>query len=389
MFFSITKQIQPNFPYNHQTKNFVISLDEGWEKSKDLHGNDIWYKGYLDHGNLKDHVSIIAYEEYPTYSGNFCIIKIFDQGIAIRTDRLRSFPIYYSSLMGLSNLINLGETYWTDSVITINNDLSILHSKFDAVGQIDDSILDFESVVNQVDTILKKKTLDFVGYLNAPIRVFLSGGIDTSLLYSYIQKYANDNFELVPYEHRDFDYFYLKNHRTLSKMWAYTQIHHWKEPCVLSSGAPGDEFTLRSPTTANLMLLHYGTSIPELLEDKKFQDSLHSFYFNKESCHKIWQKQKDEYIQSTLHDIIKTCCEYNSNDWQHWHLGNTLTWTPLRDLSIFKLIARLPIDDLKNQIMNSAVQVELIKRNNPTILNYLSTKKNFGNSLENLTNLYT
>jgi hypothetical protein len=87
--------------------------------------------------------------------------------------------------------------------------------------------------------------------------------------------------------------------------------------------------------------------------------------------------------------VIRTCCNYNVNDWQHWHFGNTLTWTPLRDVEIFKLVASLPIEDLIEQVMNSGLSKELIKRNNPKILSYLSTKKNSENYLENLTGFYS
>jgi hypothetical protein len=49
--------------------------------------------------------------------------------------------------------------------------------------------------------------------------------------------------------------FYLANSSDIKKYWGYRQIHHWQMPCVLASGAPGDEFMLRSPTTANQYLL--------------------------------------------------------------------------------------------------------------------------------------
>lgn len=387
MFFHIGKTSQNNFPYNHKTKNLVVSLDEGWSYIQDQHGNDIWYKGYLDRGYLHDNVLDIAVEEEPQNTGNFCVIKVFDRGIIIRADKLRSFPLYYQQDIGLTNLNKLSETFWTDSYVMLNNDLSIIHSKYDAIGSIDDSELSFDSVIRQIDQILDQKTQEFIAENKLPIRVFLSGGIDTSLVYSYIQKHTND-YKLVPYSHCDFDYFYLKNHNILSKFWGYTQIHHWKDSCVLASGAPGDEFTVRSPTTANLLLLHYGLSIPKLLKTDEYKDCLHSEYYNKSSYNKLWKEQEQNYLNTSLKNTIDKCCHYNINDWQHWHLGNTLTWTPLRDLRIFKLIARLPVDNLKQQIMNSVIQRTLIDKNNPEILNYLSTKKNSVNYLENLTNLY-
>jgi hypothetical protein len=72
------------------------------------------------------------------------------------------------------------------------------------------------------------------------------------------------------------------------------------------------------------------------------------------------------------------------NDWQHWHLGNTLTWTPFRDLELFKLFLALPYEQAVAQIMNSAVSCELIERNVPGLTQVLSDQKNTGNAMKNL-----
>jgi hypothetical protein len=72
------------------------------------------------------------------------------------------------------------------------------------------------------------------------------------------------------------------------------------------------------------------------------------------------------------------------NDWQHWHLGNTLTWTPLRDLEIFKALLRLPADSAVGQIMNSNISLQLIERNRPGLSALISDQKNTGNVMNNL-----
>lgn len=387
MFFQISKTKQDNFPFNHQTENFVISLDEGWSQTSDQHGNAIWYKGYLDAGKLSDNVLIIAEEEEPKHSGTFCVIKVFDGGVIIRGEKSRSFPLWYTVSSGITNLKVGSETIWSDSFVMLDNNLTLIHSKFDAVGPVVESLLTFDEAVDQIDKIIDSKVKSFIAGLTVPLKVFLSGGIDSALVYSYIQKHTDD-YELVPNLHIDFDYFYLKNHGYLSKLWGYTQIHHWTNECVLASGAPGDEFTARSPTTANLLLLQHGTSIPELLNKDEFKDCLHYSYYNEQKYLTMWQVQAQNYTPTTLSDTIKTCCEQNLNDWQHWHLGNTQTFTPLRDIELFKLFARLEPSALVGQVMDSRVQRELIRRNNPKILDYLSTQKNYLNCFENLTNLY-
>jgi len=388
MFFQISKTKQNNFPHNYLTKHFVISLDEGWTQTQDDLGNDIWYKGYLDHAPLACFAVRISEEIKPTYLGNFCVIKVTDQRVVIRSDRLRSFPLWYDPTVGLTNLKNIGETLWVDCLVTLNNDLTLTRDYFDAIGELPTTKTPFETVVDQVDKILTKKVIEFLEYRDSPIRVFLSGGVDTALVFSYLKKYTND-YELVLNSHVDYDYFYLKNHGYLSALWGYTQIHHWRDQCYLISGAPGDEFTARSPVTANFLLLAQRTSIPKLLNDPKYADCLHYSYFNQKKYLDMWAEQEQEYSveHRSWDDTIKLCCDHNVNDWQHWHLGQTLTWTPLRDLEIFKLIASLPIEDLCEQVMNSVVQMALIKRNSPEVLGYISNQKNSMNYMENLTEL--
>jgi len=388
MFFQISKTSQDNFPHNHKIKNFVVSLDEGWTHVQDFHGNDIWYKGYVDDAPLRWFAVRISTEQEPQYTGNFCVIKVTDNNVIIRSDKSRSFPLWYDPIQGLTNLRNIGETIWSDCLVTVNQDLILTRSYFDAVGALSDVELSFDAVVDQVDEILKRKVIEFLEYRESPIKVFLSGGVDTALVFAYLNKYTDD-YELVLNSHVDYDYFYLKNHGHLSNLWGYTQIHHWYDQCYLTSGAPGDEFTVRSPATANFLLLAHGTSIPKLLADPKYADCLHYNYFNQQKYLDSWTAQEQQYIndKSSWIDTLKLCCNYNVNDWQHWHLGRTLTWTPLRDLEIFKLIASLPIEDLKDQVMNSAVQLALIKRHNPKILEYISKQKNSLNFMENLTKL--
>jgi hypothetical protein len=153
----------------------------------------------------------------------------------------------------------------------------------------------------------------------------------------------------------------------------------------LASGAPGDEFTLRSPTTANLYLLNHNTSIPELLQLD--QPYLHGDYFSLPKHIKVFDQQvKSTKEVSQLHYEL---CNIVVNDWQHWHLGNTIHWTPLRDLEIFKIIMRLPLQDAKNQIMNSIFSQSLIERNVPGATEFLSDVKNTGAVLKNLGGLFS
>jgi hypothetical protein len=66
----------------------------------------------------------------------------------------------------------------------------------------------------------------------------------------------------------------------------------------------------------------------------------------------------------------------NLNDNQHWHLGNTLTFTPLKDIEITKILMGLPKEDLLGQIKNGDITRELIANNDQSLLQYLSDQKN-------------
>lgn len=382
MFFHIGK-FKENFPHHYNHNNLTINLDEGWHNGKDCNGNQLFYKGYADNFNLEDILSAIADQEEPLYTGNFCLIKCFDKGITLKTDRYRSFPLWYDKSEGITNLINIGQPIWTDSFAMLTKDYDLIESKFDIIPEFETSCLSFNEVVDRVDQLLREKVLGFVKNNTLPLRSFLTGGIDTGVLYSYLHKLKIAN-ELIKHTHIDFDYFYVKNHVTLMNFWGYNQVHHWKDPCVILSGAPGDEFTVRSPYTVNMMLKYLETSIPKLLEKKEYKNSLHFEYFSKHSYKEIWESQQN-LSYNNRKEVITKCLHLILNDYQHWHLGNTITWTPFRDIEFFITIARLPDKELKDHIMNSTVHKALITRNFPELLNCLSTNKNSGNYMENLT----
>jgi hypothetical protein len=77
----------------------------------------------------------------------------------------------------------------------------------------------------------------------------------------------------------------------------------------------------------------------------------------------------------------------NSNDFQHWHLGNTTTLTPYDNLDLINLILNLSYPMLREQILDAGVHKLLIKRNVPRLLNLLSDDKNTDN-FKKLANLY-
>jgi len=385
MFFYVGQQTQENFSHWYELGPFHVSTDAGWHVIDTQHYRCI-YKGYVDTCTLDSAIDQIINEIEPTLLGNFCAIVYnnLSNSIKIKSDRYRSFPIWFDS-DGVTNLYKKTHTAWTDSLIEIKDDGTITESKFDAIGHIDSSTATIDEVLELIDQRLCEKTQNFLQHNSLPIRSFLSGGVDSLLVYSYLQRFTT-NFEMVRCNHIDFDRFWLKNSGTLKKLWGYGQIHHWSSPCVLTSGAPGDEFMLRSPTTVNLYLRLQGYDMLHLLDDPQWQDCLHHTYFNRDKHRAIFDN-KDALPDWNRHEMMWNICNILLNDWQHWHIGNTLTWTPLRDLDIIKCLLRLPPDLALGQIMNSDISQRLIEKNRLGLSQAISKQKNSGNAMENLVDI--
>jgi hypothetical protein len=383
MFFSITRCPLENFSHEYQLGPFILNTDPGWDWYN--HGDCVAvYKGYADSAKLSSILDQVCCQDEPKFFGNFCMI-VYNRTtgqLKIQTDRLRNFPIYINDNFEITNLKQLSRVAWADSLITVNLDFSIVESKFDLIGHIDTSPISCEELIAEVDRRLNEKTQNFVDSIQLPIKVFLSGGVDSALVYSYLQKFTQD-FELVNYNIIEYDKFWLQNSGDISCFWGYSQIHHWLQSCILTSGAPGDEFMLRSPVTADLFLKYHGIQITDLLNQ---QDWLHSSYFKKQKHLDIFQQQVVDQ-QLPKQEFYWNLCNIVVNDWQHWHLGNTLTWTPLRDLEIFKLFLRLPTEQALTQIMDSAISKQLIENNSPGLTQIISDQKNAGNVMKNLCSL--
>lgn len=394
MFFSISKQKPKNFFNIYEFDPFTIGVDNGWQISENQE-KLVLFKGYADEYDLSDLVESESVN-YSTVTGNFCLL-IYSKTkntIEIKSDRYRSFPVYLEPGKEVTNLYRLTETVYTDNTITINKDFSHSICQTDIIGEINQSPLSANEGLDIIDSILEQKTKNLLAQQQAlpmafrlPIKVFLSGGVDSLLVYSYLQKHTND-YSLVKAAHVDYTDFWLKNSHHITSNWAYKQIHHWAKPTILSSGAPGDEFMMRSPGNVNLWLLHHNTNLNSVNTDPK---NLHYSYFNLQKHQKLIQEQS--VLSGRMQKMTKKMlqwylCNMNLNDWQHHHIENTLTWTPLRDLEIYKTILRMPYDTVLGQILDSKISKALITRNNKALTGLISDQKNSDSYMSNLIDFY-
>lgn len=383
MFFSISKQKLGNFPVNIHCHKFWINLDPGWTVEH-RHDFTVIFKGYADDFNLKSNIDKILEQSQPNFLGNFCVLKISQSAVEMFTDLYRSFPVFFDRHEQLTNLWCTAQSYtcWTDSIVKLTSEFELEENKFDVIGPMQlDATMNLDHAINQIIEILDLKVQKLINNHDQPIKVFLSGGIDTTLIYSFLKKHKAD-IELVRGQFFEYDRFWLQNHGDIKKFWGYQQFHHFITPTILASGAPGDEFMLRSPVSIDLWIKHHGINMMDLLHMDHWKDCLHYDYFLLDKHKKIFQTQA-----LPDHNVVWSICNILVNDWQHWHLGNTLTWTPLRDLAITKILLSLPIEQSLPQIMNSDISKQIIERNVPGLCKIISDSKNSKNYLSNLVGL--
>ena len=383
MFFEISKIKNQNYPNNYELKNGIIfNCDLGWQRIEYKH-YIIFFKGYiLD--NLKDEefYESIVNDPTPKFKGNFFSI-ITEDTITITNDNNRGSPLQYVQNEKITNLEQDLTPAWSNKYLTVDPLLTVTENRFSPYTSSYENI-DYDSALDQVDKILCDSFETFLSKNNKPIKVFLSGGIDTLTLYSYIKKFTK-NFELVDYEYKKFTHFYCKNWDTkIRKYWGYNQIHSWGDvPTVLLTGGCGDEFFLRGPSTLAVLAEHHQIDTFALLE--KNTDCYHRHYLLLEKNSKYF-KNKKTFDTSSKKNTIDYILNNLINDHQHWHIDETICFTPFKNISIPSIILNLPKQNIIEQLLNAQFNKDLIIRNNPDDLRLLSTSKN-NIRFENLTGI--
>jgi len=401
MFFSISKtnNNDERFAIQHSVFDFKIHLDSGWEE---INKNEttIFFKGYCDTEKLEEVVKEFINDKTPKYTGNFCIILADKHKVVITHDINRSFPLKYYANNLLTNLpysenIGIEDHIWSDSFVEYKNsgiNKTFLKNLYDidvskniSLEECSDSIKNI--LITKIDGL--NQFVDTSGTIN----VFLSGGIDTSMVYSLLKKYYNKDKEIniITKEFFDFTKFTVMNMDTLLKhpnLWGYKSFHHWKEKTLYATGGMGDEIFMRGPTTTALWCAWNDINLIEEFEKLKY--SYHKKYFLRDKNTKIinyyWNNRKElqkEYPKYS--DLCRQICNMTSNDHQHWHLENTISWTPLKDTEILKTILKLPKEIILQQIIHGIVDIKIISELCPGLEKYICTHKN-DNQYNNLVN---
>jgi asparagine synthetase B (glutamine-hydrolysing) len=392
MFFSISKtEFDNRFVNHYKVNNFYISTDNGWNKI-DSDNTTVFFKGYSDTEPLESIALKYIDDFIPCHTGNFCIIVVKENNLILTHDINRSFPLVMYNQEILTNFVNNeielpSENIWSDSIVEFENNIVKFKPFDNQFAQVDFSnTVSVDDCLTAIKAIVQEK-LNFFDQNSLPVKSFLSGGVDTMMSYAIAKSNNNHSIELVAAEHFALTPFALKNYQTINQsFWGYRQIHHWKNSCVLVSGACGDEMFMRGPDMAALWCAWNNYNVVDVLNSIDY--SYHKKYFLRADKQQVfvdaWHNRK-EIQKLSYNELCEKICNNIVNDHQHWHIENTITWTPFKDIRILQTILCLRKEDLFDQILHGSLDRKLIEKFDPELNNYICTHKNH-NQYHNLLN---
>jgi len=380
MFFTISKAKDfSRYTIFHDLSNgYVLGVDDGWEKLV-LGEDTIYYKGYSSElESLSTIVSKLASDPKLQFKGNFCAIVDSAGKVKVLHDDKRAFAIWAGEEK-VSNLepVGMHVRYGTSPSVTVTSNPLVENNKmlFDLYPE-----QEYDTVLQKVHDTLNTTFENFLTHNTRPLKMFLSGGTDTALIYSYLKKFTS-KFELVDYEYVKHTDFYKKNfgHR-LKNFDDYQGIHSWgSEPASLLSGVGGGNYCLKGTPLANIYLLSHGTSMNNLLADN---ESAYYYYHNTtEDIQRQYREQADSWkIQTVIKNkdltrkyILDKLCNLRGQG--HWHLDSTITFTPFQDMRLTQLVLSLPFEEFKQQAIDGKLNKDLIRMNDPDVLNFVDKHK--------------
>lgn len=371
MFFNISKNLDISFPNSQNFGSFVINHDNGWTVC-----DEFMYKGYIDNGVLsiksKDQI-----DDHLNLDGNFCIIKYDNQKLHVISGRRQKFPIFQKE-SDLSNLYKSEIIHEGNLIISGEDIFAQPQKKF----EFKNLKLTDDEIFKKIDILIDNKIKNF--RTTEPLKIFITGGLDSILLTAYVLK-NKIPYKLINCEHAEMDHFTCFHRNYIIKnFWAYSTIQHWKTDSILLSGSHGDGAMLRSSIQAKLIFDFHKDDLIELI--KTNNSFYHSFHFLKDDNLKNYASIKNLKFNNIV-DLKNYIIDRFSRDYQHWHLGNTLFFSPLNDSELLNLFLNFSYETMKFQLLDGAISKKLIEMNRPGLLKLLSVYKNH-NYFEKTADLY-
>lgn len=371
MFFQIKGSIDLTFPTHIRlTDHLWLNADDGW--SIFVVGEDkVIFKGYLDNQCMSDDVACDLIHNRPTLTGNFIALLVLGATVTIFHDRCRSFGLFIDDdNCIIHNMpLHVSRRVPPEMLISVADDFNILYAENRVSNEFSEMCLNKDDAIDLIDNILVSRFTQFMQHNTLPVNIFVSGGIDTVLCWAYLKKVGSPYWLLT--SATIFNSKFIQNHGVeLDKFWAYSQICSTEEPSVLVSGAMGDEVMMRGPMTSNWLAAFNDKSLNNML-------TLSHYHFYHHTSHINLAKYKEEYRKfDTYYELKNQIINATLNDHQHWHLDNTITFTPFKDISILQILLQLPFSDLLGQLLDAEISKELVRRNSPELLECIDKYKN-------------
>ena len=311
--------------------------------------------------------------------GNHACFQLDGNAVLLKHDEERSFPLWWdSTTASLTNMPSTAMRVWADEIIEIRN-LKCEIEKVNFVQTVEPGTVTVDQAAEQIiDRTVHRFDL-INSEFSCPKRLFLTGGMDTATLLALSS--WSEPFEPVDYEHFEYDWFTNNNLPSIQGKkdnWGYLQMHHWRTPTVLATGSCGDEFFMRGPGALAKYFAWHNIDFVKLLE---LRTGYHVEYYLKDKNRQLFDhyyKQRNELQQRlrTYQDLVNEIVTNNLNDHQHWHLGNTLTFTPFKDIEITRIVLRLSVEDMTEHAIDAVVNRRIIQKIKPSILDRVSVSKN-------------
>ena len=389
MFFTISNKLEKNFPYNYSlSNNLFLNHDLGW-KNKKFKNINIFYKGYSDEYSDEELFEKILENPIPHISGNFTAILDLEKEIIISHDNCRSYPIYFQEdIIKVSNLDTEGKRIEFNNFIKIhkkNNHIEVVNLN---ISPTIEKNINLDQAIDKIDNILNQSIEKFISKNKKSIKIILSGGLDSTLVFSYIKKFTK-NYELIDCEYRKWTTFTKNNWKKISKVSnQYLLSHSWGEtPVLFANGYYGDQFFMRDLTPLRLLLNHYKINIFEQIE--KHKGTYNNNHFKKpaefDRSENNLKDKKYRIIEQDLEKTKKYCLNILAGTYLIWGLDHTIYYTPFKNLKIPNIILNLPINDLIDNAFQCTIQKKLLQRNDDKLLDIVFDEKNNGN-FNNLVN---
>ena len=339
-----------------------LFLDVGWTKT-----DNSYFKGYKLPGERK---------------GNYTKITQIDTGWKVEFDDYRTIGMVsnYQSVLSNNPVHRTTDNLPVDSDYSIENMQLVRHSHCEPKRAWNlEQNLPIDHIAHNISMLIKVYLENVLETIDKPIVLHFSGGLDTGVILSIINKYnlpievkmdnqgkvlLNRPGEVTP------NFQLLADSKGIFPGFAYKQVPIENKRWLVSGHYGGIEM-LRFPQHVKSLFRHY-----DLDYNDELQKNVGSYLYNFLQC--ADHNCDTTYPQFEFDDIVETKChildaiKYNMEIQTVEHNLFVLPW---RQIEIPVAMLNLNFDDFKEHVFHSTVHKKIIEMNDNKINNIIPTQK--------------